>query len=213
MENEEQIESTSEEVATIATPTEEQSETTSDTPSTVQGDGELQIPEPAQVDALPQITADTLAAEWVENEGKLSESTVSRLSDAGIDPSLVDMFVAGQEALAESANNKLYEVTGGKEATHALLQWASTALDASLIQSINSQLSGRDINSRVLAMRGLQSMYREMSGSTPLVSGSTGKPLAPFQSDQELVAAMRDKRYSTDPAYRKEVTARIAGMR
>ena len=173
----------------------------------------LQIPEAPEPEAAPQITAEFLASEWTANEGSLTEATLDRLTKAGIAPELVSQFVAGQEALAATANAKIHETLGGEEQSKALLDWAGTNLDESTKTALNSQLASPDINVRVLAAQALKSLHAQKAGSIPLVSGSNGTALTGYRSDAEMTKDMQDPRYRNDPAFRAEVAARIkAGL-
>ena len=65
-----------------------------------------------------------------------------------------------------------------------------------------------------MAMELLLARYEKSlkaGGGPELLSGTPGVAVsAGFRSQAELVAAMRDKRYNVDPAYRADVEKRLA---
>lgn len=174
----------------------------------------LQIPSPeaASPPELTTLDPQTLGAEWAENDGALTEATLERLTKAGIAPSLVDAFVAGQEALAAKANAKIHEVSGSEAATDVLFGWAASNLDEGSLNALNTQLASPDINTRVLAMHSLVALQAKAGGSVPLAGGTPNSGTTAFRSDAEMTAAMRDPRYASDPAYRADFQTRVAAM-
>ncbi|MDE7064452.1 MAG: hypothetical protein K2O70_03155, partial [Desulfovibrionaceae bacterium] len=65
-----------------------------------------------------------------------------------------------------------------------------------------------------LAVSGMAARWREAEGADParLVRGNTRGPanLDVFESPQQVVEAMRDKRYGSDPAYTRQVEEKMA---
>ena len=62
-----------------------------------------------------------------------------------------------------------------------------------------------------LAVTGLKSQYEEATGKEgTMLTGKAPKPQRDaFRSQAELVAAMGDKRYDNDPAYRMDVMQKL----
>jgi len=169
------------------------------------------VPEPAE--STPEVPAgldmDSLAKEWAENDGKLTEATLAKHN---LSPEVVAQYAAGQEALAAIATQKMYEAVGGEQNANAILEWAGPNLSDSEREAVNSQLTSKDVEVRKLAMQALQSRYTQANGSTPLVNGVATGGIAGFQSNAEMQSAMKDPRYAKDPAYRDQVSRKIALM-
>lgn len=150
-------------------------------------------------------------SEYAEN-GSLSDDAYQALDEAGFPRSLVDSWIQGQEALASSQVQTVYETVGGQEAYTDMITWAADNLPQADIDAFNASIDSGDPNMMRFAVQGLSARYRSEAGVTPkLVKGETAAPSSgAFQSVAELKAAMRDPRYSTDPAYRQQVAAKLA---
>jgi hypothetical protein len=154
-----------------------------------------------------------LSAEFLANDGKLTDETLKALEAKGFDKSMVDGFIAGQRALAEKMTGELADFVGGKEKFSALLKWAQTALSDGEKQAYNNLVDSGNIDSAKLALAGLASRFNAEHGSEATLldgeSTSTNDGVAPFLSVDEMSRAMLDPRYKTDSAYRNTVERRV----
>jgi len=123
----------------------------------------------------------------------------------------VDAFIRGQQALLTSQINEVYSEVGGQEAYQNMIQWAEEALGADEIDTFNSLINSGNQQQTMLAVRGLQSRYQSQNKSPKLIGGSpaTANSTQAYRSTAELVTAMSDPRYKTDPAYRRDVERRL----
>jgi hypothetical protein len=68
-----------------------------------------------------------------------------------------------------------------------------------------------------LAIAGLNAQFRATQGSNPsLLNGfapAGGDAVVGYRSTAELTTAMSDPRYAKDPAYRKDVEAKLAASK
>lgn len=144
--------------------------------------------------------------------GSLSDDAYQALDEAGFPKSLVDSWIQGQQALASSQVNTVYETVGGEEAYTDMVSWAAENLPPSDINAFNASIDSGDPDMMRFAVQGLSARYRSEAGVAPkLVKGETAAPSSgAFQSVAELKAAMRDPRYSTDSAYRQQVAAKLS---
>ena len=154
---------------------------------------------------------DVFQQEYNEN-GELSPDAYQALEEAGFPRSLVETYIQGQEALATSATNSMYEIAGGQEGYSQMMEWASNNLDPSEIEAYNATVDTGDEGITRLAVQGLVARYRSEVGTEPsLVEGTTGATSGGrFESAAEVTAAMRDPRYQNDPAYRQRVAQMMA---
>lgn len=157
------------------------------------------------------IDFNTLQNEYNENGG-LSDNAYTALEEAGFPKSLVDAWIQGQEALASNAHSSVFNSVGGEEQYMEITSWAADNLPQSEIDAFNAVVNGNDMNTIQMAVNGLAARYRAEVGNEPkLVQGETaGTSGGTFQSAAELTAAMRDPRYTKDPAYRKSVADKLA---
>lgn len=144
--------------------------------------------------------------------GSLTDDAYTALEEAGFPKTLVDTWIAGQQALAQDATQAVFEVVGGQEQYGEIVQWASQNLSPQEVSAFNRTIDSGDPAAMKLAVEGLSARYRSVEGSAPkLMQGnSTPSTSGAFQSVAELTAAMRDPRYNADPAYRQTVTEKLA---
>jgi len=79
------------------------------------------------------------------------------------------------------------------------------------IDAFNATMATQDPNMIRLAIQGLNARYRSEAAPS-LLQGGTG-PVSTggkFESTAELTAAMSDPRYEKDPAYRQQVSDKLA---
>ena len=159
-----------------------------------------------------------------ENNGTLSEDMYSKLESAGFNRSMVDSFIAGKQAEAgmtqtteveERFNNSeirdIQNTAGGEEQYNQLIDWVSDNLPEGEINAFNELLDTGNKNQIKLAVQGMNAKYieangyegRMLAGKPPNNSGEV------FRSQAQLVQAMSDPRYDSDPAYRADVIAKL----
>jgi hypothetical protein len=156
-----------------------------------------------------------LTEEYDTNEG-LTDDSYAALEAAGIPKATVDQYIQGQKALVSQAQNEAYSLTDGKEGYEAMSGWAKANLSAEELSNYNTQVNSPNSKVREMAIRGLHSQFSADSGDgKPLVHGNnsaTGNT-GGFGSRAQMVAAMQDSKYQSDPAYRAEVEAKVANSR
>ncbi len=147
----------------------------------------------------------------VVKQGDLDEADYEALAKQGITKEMVKSYVDGQKALAGQLVSRMHDTVGGEEAFNGLLEWAGENLTKDEVEAFNNTVDNGSEAALKLALEGLQAKHRAAVGSAPkLVGGkrqaSTGDV---FRSTAELTEAMRDSRYTTDPAYRADVAAKL----
>ena len=155
-----------------------------------------------------------LTAEYDTNEG-LTDKSYAALEAAGIPKATVDQYIQGQQALVAQAQTEAYSLTDGKEGYEAMSQWAKANLSEAELSNYNTQVNSPNSKIREQAIRGLHSQFASDSGDgKPLVhGGSTTGTTGGFGSRAQMIAAMQDSKYQSDPAYRAEVEAKVAASR
>lgn len=157
--------------------------------------------------------------EFDEN-GQLSEESYRKLAEAGFGKELVDhtigSLVGANEAevyLAESQIKDVKATVGGDEGYSKLMQWAKTNLSEAEQNRYDKIMGSGDLDLIKMTVTGLKARYDATFGIDPQLVGGRGKGSPGkdvFRSTQEVVEAMRDKRYGRDPAYTKEVEEKVA---
>ena len=158
--------------------------------------------------------------EYYANDGQLSEETISRFSDMS-SQDLVNAYLeiqannpqAPQQSvqLSEAQVNQVQNAAGGEANYNAVIEWAADNLSESAINAFDSVVDSGNPMAINIAFQGLQAEYNEANGYEGRML--QGKPASStgdvFRSQAELVAAMGDPRYDTDPAYRADVVAKL----
>ena len=142
--------------------------------------------------------------------GQLSGEAYQALDEAGIDRSMVDTWIQGQEAIADQSIDEIYQMAGGEQQYNQMLEWASDNLQPWEMDAYNNQIQNLDANS-AFALQGLMARMQNQEGSPPrLFQGEPSNYSAPrYDSLAQLTSAMSDPKYASDPAYRREVTSRL----
>jgi len=173
-----------------------------------------QMDEPKNADQTPLSPEDMskYEAEFLE-KGFLSEEAYADLSSTyGVEKSLVDGYIAGQQAVSNAFIGDLHNSVGGPDNYTAMTEWASSSLSTEEVQTFDNIMAGGQQDSIKMAIQGLYARYSQSEGRTPtLLHGKPSDSSANgFRSLAELRSAMSDKRYKVDPAYRKDVEDRLA---
>ena len=159
--------------------------------------------------------------EYYANDGELSEETISRFSEMS-SQDLVNAYVemhenglVGQQQqaveLSDAQVNSVMNSSGGESNYNQVVEWAASNLNERQIDAFDSVVDSGNPAAIGIAFQGLQSAYNEangyegrmLQGKAPSSSGDI------YRSQAELVAAMGDPRYDTDPAYRQDVISKL----
>lgn len=169
-------------------------------------------PAPAALPAGIDVAA--IANEYATNGGKLSDATQKSLADKGVTRATLDQYIAGQEAISREQRSTLAEVVGGPDKLANVLAWAKTGLSAAEIKAYDSMIDSNNIEGAKLLLGSIGQKYVAANGNDPKLITGVSVPnssgVKPFESSAQVVAAMSDKRYQDDSAYRKTVSDRLA---
>jgi hypothetical protein len=153
-----------------------------------------------------------LTEEYDTNDG-LTDDSYAALEAAGIPKATVDQYIEGQKALVAKAQSEAYSLTDGKEGYEAMSGWAKANLSAEELSNYNTQVNSPNSKVREMAIRGLHAQFSADSGDgKPLVHGNNSVTAdgSGFKSRAQMIEAMQDSKYQSDPAYRAEVENKIA---
>ena len=177
--------------------------------------------EPQEVSQATELIS-SASDEYYNNDGKLSPETLEKFASMSR-KELVVAYIKVQSIMpqgtlevnsadiSDSVVNEVKNYAGGEKAYTDMVTWASNNLDQDAIQAFDSIINTGSVQAIKLAVNGLKSQYQEANGyEGEMVTGKapTGNRDV-FKSQQELVAAMSDRRYDRDPAYRQEVIEKL----
>ena len=155
---------------------------------------------------------------WQET-GKLDDDDYKALEGAGFSKDMVEAYLDGVQYRAEQDSQlaakevaAIKNEFGGEQTYTEMIQWAAGNLDKGEIDAFNSMLKTSNPHQIRIAVAGIQAAYMNNAPREPkLVGGRTAKAnTTKFNSTAQVVAAMNDERYATDPAYRQEVQEKLS---
>jgi hypothetical protein len=154
--------------------------------------------------------------EYYANEGQLSPDTIEQFKEMSSND-LVNAYIAIQENnpqsegapaadLTDSEVNQIHNSAGGEAEYSRLLDWAKDNADQNKMDAFNSIIQNGNATAIQIAVAGLRSEYENQQGyEGRMLTGKSARASNGFRSQAEVVQAMSDPRYDTDPAYRQDV--------
>lgn len=166
---------------------------------------------------LPEAVASRIEAEY-EADGKLSDDSYEQLAKAGYSAGFVNSFLQGQEAVAEAYIAKIVGYAGGKEQFDRVVAHLK-ANSPNSMDALYDAMERQDLNTvRTVINLGMASQTKKFGkqpertlnrrGAVPAGRTAPAK-VQGFESQNEMVKAMSDKRYGRDKAYTAEVEAKV----
>jgi len=196
----------------------EDSESAGDTESTDSKENSEETEETSQ--ASPEVELITSASDEYAEKGELSEETLAKFSSMS-SQDLVKAYIEAQanapsdnitvEDLSDSSINEVKNSAGGEKAYSDIVNWAGQNLDKKSIEAFDSIVNTGSVDAIKLAVSGLKAQYDNANGyeGKMLTGKAPVEQRDVYRSQAELVAAMSDKRYDNDPAYRQDVIAKL----
>ena len=176
--------------------------------------------EDSEVFEVGGVDVSDIAKEY-EETGSLSEESYKELSDNGFPKEVVDAYLRGLEQsssdageLARSEVEKIITEVGGLEKYERVMAWAAEKLSQEEQDAYDKAVSANNPTMARLVVQGLMSRYEREYGVQPnLVTGGRANEASiegsSFASRSDMIQAMSDKRYGTDPDYTREVEAKV----
>ena len=159
--------------------------------------------------------------EYYANDGTLSEETISKFSEMSsqdLVEAYMEMYENGQVGqasqgveMSEAQVNSVMNAAGGEANYNEVVEWAAGNLPDRQIDAFDSVVDSGNPAAIGIAFQGLQSAYQEANGyeGRMLQGRAPSSSCEVYRSQAELVAAMGDPRYDTDPAYRADVIQKL----
>lgn len=161
-----------------------------------------------------------VAAEY-ESEGGLKDETKQSLYGI-FGQQVVDNYFSGLEAQAKAGAEKqsaeersIIDAVGGDEVWQTVTSWANGPnADAESVEAFNAALDTGNAAIIKATAQALKGSYERANGTlrpSSVVTGTSASPSSSrgFESNAQMIQAINDPRYASDPAYRSEVQRRI----
>ena len=165
-----------------------------------------------------QINFQDMNVRW-QQTGTLEPGDYDQLAEAGFNRDMVDAYLSGLQykqtqdtALSVKEVASIKESLGGEGEYSKMIEWAAANLSADEVEGFNQIINTQPMAAVKMAITGLHARYSAVEGREPKLiggrapKGSTDK----FESTAQLVAAMSDPKYSTDPAYQRKVQEKLS---
>ena len=193
------------------------------------GDSEPAEPEETTEEAeettQPSAAAELITSaseEYTNNDGKLSPETLEKFSSMS-SQELVEAYMKVQSNLpqgdlldntgdiSDATVNEIKNYAGGDESYSNMVQWASENLESGAVEAFDNIVNTGSVDAIKLAVNGLKAQYQNAVGfeGTMVTGKAPVEQKDVYRSQAELVAAMSDRRYDNDPAYRQDVIAKL----
>lgn len=145
-------------------------------------------------------------------KGELEASDYEALQKAGIPKSMVDNYIAGIQLQVQQFADNIVGTVGGKEQYAEMTNWAKDNLKPDEIKAYNEAVNSGDYQRAVTAVKALKSDYVAARGQEPaLLTGRQSVTQGDAYDNWKQVSAdMAKPEYQRDPAFRKQVEARLS---
>lgn len=178
------------------------------------GEQETETPVAKRVSFLKEASE-----EYYSNDNQLKPETIEKLKGMPSEE-LIEAYLELQKSnptvqsqpLSEDAAKEIVASVGGQDAYNDTLAWAADNLKPEEVAAYDNVVNSGNKDAIFFAVQALNQRYRDSVGfEGQQVSGKAPKSTVKgFRSNAELAAAISDRRYRTDPAYRFDVEQKLA---
>jgi hypothetical protein len=157
--------------------------------------------------------------EYYSNENQLKPETIEKLKEMPSEE-LIEAYMEWQKGnpsvqaqpLSAEAAKDIVASVGGQESYNDTLAWAADNLKPEEVAAYDNVVNSGNKDAIFFAVQALNQRYKDSVGfEGQQVSGKAPKTTVKgFRSNAELAAAISDRRYRTDPAYRFDVEQKLA---
>lgn len=158
--------------------------------------------------------------EFFQN-GDLSQETLEAFSQMS-STELVEAYMRMQQQMPQSDEpvqavelspqevNQIQNSVGGEAAYQQLVGWAADNFSPAEIEAFDSVVESGNVAAINLALQALYYRYTDAMGfEGNMIQGKPAQSADVFRSQAEVVRAMSDPRYDSDPAYRQDVFEKL----
>ena len=145
--------------------------------------------------------------------GNLSEASMKALADAGYPKEVVDAYLGGVQATQEKFYTTVIGFAGGEEEYRQVAQFVQSQGD-NAVNDFNKAIEDGNLGVIRMVIEGVKANMKAVNGTQNQTilgqsTGGTTENTNAFLTKQQMVEAISDPRYSTDPIYRKQIETKI----
>jgi len=156
--------------------------------------------------------------EYYSNDNELKPETIQKLKEMPSEE-LIEAYLELQktnpvvkQTLTDDAAKSIVDSVGGQDSYNDTLAWAADNLKPEEVAAYDNVVNSGNKDAIFFAVQSLNQRYKDSVGfEGQQVSGRAPKSTVKgFRSNAELAAAIGDRRYRNDPAYRYDVEQKLA---
>ena len=151
---------------------------------------------------------------WNESQGEFTKETLEELGKMD-SRQVAQMFLeyrsqnqsSEQSQLTDDNINTLQSIPGGKDQYGEMMQWANSNLSENEVKMYDAVMDKGDPLAAFFAVQALTYRFKDSQGvDGELLQGKAAPTTGDtFRSQAEVVRAMSDPKYDSDPAYRQDI--------
>ena len=174
---------------------------------------ETEEPEVKEEDKEEEVKTAFLDTLWEEANNEFTQETIDKLN--GMDSKdVAQMYLEyrsqqpGQQVLSTENVTQLKGVVGGEEQYGQMMQWANSNLTEKETEMYDAVMEQGNPLAAFFAVQALKYRFDDAQGvDGQMLSGKTASNSKgdQFRSQAEVVRAMSDPKYDSDPAYRQDI--------
>jgi len=143
-------------------------------------------------------------------DGSLSEKSYKDLATKGLDKTIVDSYISGQQALADKHISSIHSVVGGQDNYNNIVKWASDNLAENEVKAFNDIMDTGTIGQAQLAISGIEAKYKVGNNEPALFAGEKSDASSgAYRSVGEMLTDINNPKYASDSAFRADVEAKV----
>lgn len=180
------------------------------------GEEEIETaPEDSQLDELTQaerLNVNEMIIKQLRGE-QFSKADIAKLEKAGLSTDQIATLADAHKQVQLKNNQEIYEAVGGEAVYEGLKEFAAEHLEDSEAEAINMALGSGNMRLAKMAVLGLKALAEQVNGKAPnkRVDGSgtiTGSSEGAYETQQELIKDLNNRKYGKDPEFTALVDAR-----
>ena len=144
--------------------------------------------------------------------GEIGEEQYDALEKLGLTRQYIDSYINGLAAQQTQLQNQLMGVAGGEEQYGEMMRWMNESLTTDEVQAYDRVVDSGDVEQMSLLIQGMAARFKSVNPGGPQTQ-LQGQPVpgaSGFRSKGEIMEAMNDPRYSTDSAFREDVSRKMS---
>ena len=151
---------------------------------------------------------------WDEAQSEFTDKTMeelSKMNPADLAQMHLQYRSENRTGVSKQEANRLKEAAGGESKYNDMLDWAKNNLEEAEINLYDSVMNTGNADACFFAIQSLKYRYDDASGvEGDMITGKAPSTKGDqFKSQAQVIEAMNDPRYETDPAFRKEVADKL----